>query len=462
MRQVELDVQVVVAERVVLGRVEHLEQGRRRVAAPVGADLVDLVEHDHRVHRAGIAQRAHQPPRQGADVRAPVAADLGLVADAAERHADELPPGRARDRLADRGLAGARRADQRQDDARAAVVGDAPLGAQLAHGQVLGDALLHVLEAGVVGVEHLARVHRIEPLLGALRPRHGDQPVEVGADHRRLAGLVAHPLQPAELALGLLAHGVGHPGLGDLGAVLLGDGRVVLAQLLADGVHLAPQQILALLLLRAGLDVLADALSDLELGQPAALEVERQRQPLDDVDGLEQLDLLLVGEVGRVAGRVGECARLGDRADERRHAAVVAAQLEDLLDGGAVLALELARLGRRRNLVGALLDLDPQAPLRVGLGGAGDAAVQRRELDGADAAGQSHALAHLGDDADLGVVALVTRDEQHLRLVPWIDRQGHFHAGEDDGVFEGDQKKFWHDRSIAQIVEVVKHPPSPL
>ena len=56
--EVELDVEVVVAERVVLGRVEHLEQGRRRVAAPIGADLVDLVEHDHRVHRPRVAQSA--------------------------------------------------------------------------------------------------------------------------------------------------------------------------------------------------------------------------------------------------------------------------------------------------------------------------------------------------------------------------------------------------------------------
>ena len=49
--EVELDVEVVVAERVVLRRVEHLEQRGRRVAAPVGADLVDLVEQDDRVHR---------------------------------------------------------------------------------------------------------------------------------------------------------------------------------------------------------------------------------------------------------------------------------------------------------------------------------------------------------------------------------------------------------------------------
>jgi hypothetical protein len=215
-----------------------------------------------------------------------VAPDLGLVADAAERHADELAPGRARDRLADRRLAGARRADQREDDAGAAVVGDAALDPQLAHRQVLGDALLHVLEAGVIGVEHLARVHRVEPLLGALRPRHRDQPVEVRADHRRLAGLLAHPLEPAELALRLLADGVGHAGLLDLGAVLLGDRRVVLAELLADGVHLPPQQVLALLLLGAGLDVLADALADLKLGQAAALQLERQREPVDDVDRL--------------------------------------------------------------------------------------------------------------------------------------------------------------------------------
>ena len=50
--EVQLDVQVVVAEAVVLRRVEHLEQRRRGVAAPVRADLVDLVQQDHRVHRA--------------------------------------------------------------------------------------------------------------------------------------------------------------------------------------------------------------------------------------------------------------------------------------------------------------------------------------------------------------------------------------------------------------------------
>jgi hypothetical protein len=123
--EVELHVEVVVAERVVLRRVEHLEQGRAGVAAPVGADLVDLVEHDHRVHRPGVPEGADEPARQGADVRAPVTADLGLVADAAERHADELASGRARDRLADRGLARSGRPDQREDGAALLVLRDA-------------------------------------------------------------------------------------------------------------------------------------------------------------------------------------------------------------------------------------------------------------------------------------------------------------------------------------------------
>ena len=120
----------------------------------------------------------------------------------------------------------------------------------------------------MVGVEHLARVLRIEPLLGSLRPRHRQQPVEIGADHRRLGVRVAQPLEARQLALGLLAHRVGHAGVGDLLAVVLGDRAVVLAELLADRVHLLAQEVVALLLLGAVLDVLADALAHLQLGQP--------------------------------------------------------------------------------------------------------------------------------------------------------------------------------------------------
>src|SRR5207247_5330884 len=140
-------------------------------------------------------------PWQGADVGAAVTADLRLVVHAAERHAHELASERARDRLADRRLPNAGRSDEREDRAGAPVLVDAALGAQLAHGQVLDDPVLDVAEAGVVGVEHLPRVRRIETLVRALGPRHREQPVEVVADHLRLRRALADLLEARELAL---------------------------------------------------------------------------------------------------------------------------------------------------------------------------------------------------------------------------------------------------------------------
>ena len=94
-----------------------------------------------------IARRASQSS-------SPMAADLGLVAHAAERHADELAAEGAGDRLAERRLADAGRPDERQDHAGALVL-DLALAAELADGQVLEDARLDVLHAGVVGLENL-------------------------------------------------------------------------------------------------------------------------------------------------------------------------------------------------------------------------------------------------------------------------------------------------------------------
>ena len=170
---------------------------------------------------------------------------------------------------------------------------DPALLAQLAHGDVLDDPVLHVLETLVIRVEHLTGVHGVEALLGALAPRHGEDPVEVVADHRRLGRAVALAVEPGELALDLLADLLGQLRLLQLAPVLLDDGRVVLAELLPDRVHLTPQDVLALLLRGALLDVVADAAAHLHLCEAFALQLDRQREPLLDVQRLEQLDLLL-------------------------------------------------------------------------------------------------------------------------------------------------------------------------
>ena len=81
-------------------RIEDLEHRARRVAAPVRAHFVDLVDHEHGVARLGVAERADDGSGHGSDVRAPVAAELRLVADAPYGDADELASERLRDRLA--------------------------------------------------------------------------------------------------------------------------------------------------------------------------------------------------------------------------------------------------------------------------------------------------------------------------------------------------------------------------
>ena len=163
-RQVEGQVEVVVAEARVLLGVEHLEHRAGGVAAEVGAHLVDLVDHQHRVVGLGVAQRADDRPGHRADVGAPVAADLRLVAHPAHRQPLEGAAHRRGHRLAQRGLAHAGGPDE-AEDRRAGVV------LELAHGQELEDAVLDPLDVVVVGVEHLARVGEVEVVVGGLGPR---------------------------------------------------------------------------------------------------------------------------------------------------------------------------------------------------------------------------------------------------------------------------------------------------
>jgi hypothetical protein len=83
-REVVRDLEVVIGEGVVLLGVEDLEQRRRRIAAEVVPDLVDLVEHEHGVGRARLLHALDDLARERADVGAAVTADGGLVVHAAE------------------------------------------------------------------------------------------------------------------------------------------------------------------------------------------------------------------------------------------------------------------------------------------------------------------------------------------------------------------------------------------
>ena len=98
------------------------------------------------------------------DISPPMALDLRDVRQPAHREPEELPVQRARDGLADRGLAHAGRAGEADDLALHRP-------AELAHGKELEDAVLDVLQPVVVLVEDTLGVGDRVVLTGVLAPR---------------------------------------------------------------------------------------------------------------------------------------------------------------------------------------------------------------------------------------------------------------------------------------------------
>ena len=170
LREVVVELEVVVVKRAVLFGVQNLEHGRGGVAVQVPAQLVDLVEDEERVGGARLLQVLDDPARHGADVGLAVAADFGFIPHAAEGHADILPAERLGDGLAERSLADARGAVQAND-------GGLHVALQLEYGEVLDDALLDLFQSIVVLIEDLLGVGEVEVVLGGDVPGQVEQEV---------------------------------------------------------------------------------------------------------------------------------------------------------------------------------------------------------------------------------------------------------------------------------------------
>ena len=355
----------MVPERRVLLRVEHLEQRRRRVAPEVVAELVDLVQHEHRVLRLAPPEPLDDLTGQGADVRSPVTADLGLVADPAERDPVELPPQRPRDRPAERRLADAGRAHEAEDRGLA-------LGPELPHREVLQEALLDLGQAPVVLVEHLAGPAEIDVVRGLLPPREGNEPLEVGAGDRVLGRRRRHLLEAAQLTQRLAVRLLRHPGRLDLLPQLgqLVGALVAFAQLLLDRLQLLPQVVLPLRLGHLALNLRVDLRPELQdLGFLREGAHERLQARLH-VGRLEERLALDGGQGGQHRrDQVDRPPRVAGAGDERQQVVGQGrGQLDDPLEERERLAperLSLDVVGRRHDV---RHPLDPGPEVRRGLG----------------------------------------------------------------------------------------------
>ena len=385
-----------------------------------------------------------------------MAADLGLVVDAAEAHPHELAAHRPGDALAQARLAHAGWADEGEDRA-ADLVGEGT------HSEVFEDSFLDLVEAVVVLVEDPGGFLDIELIVCGRVPRQADEPIHVGPDDPDLGRGGGDPAHPVDFLDGPGLDLLGHAGRFDLLAKLVDLGllRVVLTQLALDGLELLAQDVLALGLVHLGLDLGLDPALELEDLDLVREEVGDELEALDDVDRLEHLLALLGGHVRAVGDHVGQQARFadvagGDRglgrdrgpagdvlldlgldgAHQRLDLEAVGALVGELLDGGAEV-----RLGRREAV-------DAQAPLA--LDDRADGAVLElhdlgdlgQRADGVELGGivdvflLGLALGHQRDRAALGDRGIERTD---ALLAANLERDDHL--GEDDGLPERDERE---------------------
>ena len=431
----------------VLFRIEHFQQGRRRIATEIGAHLVDFIEQEQGIAHADFRQRLQNLARHRADVGAAMAADFRFVAYAAQGHAHELAVRRAGDGLAQRGLADARRTDKAQD--RRFELVDA-----LLHREVFQDAFLDLVEAVVVAFEHFFRIRQVVIDLGFLFPWQVDQGVDVVAHDGGFGRHRRHQLEFFQLVGGFVERFLRHLGRSDFFLQLVEVGAIfALAQFFLDRLDLLVQVVLALRLFHLALDAAADALFHL---QDVEFAFELAQQVLEALGHAEnfQDDLFLLQLQGQMRShRVGQAAGIIDarqgREDFRWNLFVQFDVLVELLHDRAAHGFDfrlVARLGLERRQVGdevrrRIADVVDTGTLRA----------FDQHLDGA--IGQLQHLQNIGDTANFidirrrrlvlrgcflsgkhDALALLHRSFQRLDRLWTANEQRYHHMRENDDI----------------------------
>src|ERR1035437_1197155 len=168
-REIVIDIEVMVAKRVVLFGIKHLEQCGTWIAAEITSELINLVEQQDRICRAGAFHQLNDLSRHRTDVCPAMTADLGFVVYAAKGKANKLSACRSRDRFAQRCLSDAGGADEAEDRSARILY-------QLTNGEEFEDPFLYLFKPVMVLVEYSFGFAEVRDLVGARLPRHIDEP----------------------------------------------------------------------------------------------------------------------------------------------------------------------------------------------------------------------------------------------------------------------------------------------
>ncbi|OQA96453.1 MAG: hypothetical protein BWY25_02248 [Chloroflexi bacterium ADurb.Bin222] len=164
------------------------------------------------------------------------------------------------------------------------------------------------------GLEHLRRIFQVEIVHRGLEPWQREQPIEIGADDADFGRHRGQHRQPPQLLLRPLPHVLGQFGLlqllAQLGDLLHED--VGFAQLALNRAHLLTEEVLPLraihFLLHPRLDLILQ-LQDVQLARQLRADL---LQPLNRVEGLQNLLALLDVQIHHLRDEIRQRPRLLD------------------------------------------------------------------------------------------------------------------------------------------------------
>ena len=232
-----------------------------------------------------------------------MAADFGFVTHAAERNPDKLAASRMADGHRQGSLAHAGRSDEAENRALGILH-------QLAYGKKLEDALFDLVEAVVFFIQDLFRGFDVANFLRFLFPRYCEQPIEIIAADRGLRGHRRHKLQALQLLDGLLMDFLGHPGGVDLLFQLVDFVLLAAPQFFLNGLKLFVQVVLFLCPLHLALHARIDVAVDIQLFQLDFQDVADAIQPLEGINGFEQILLFIHRQLQVGGNRIRQARRI--------------------------------------------------------------------------------------------------------------------------------------------------------
>ena len=303
--KVHLHFQIMVSECGVLLRIQHFQEGIRRVSSEVIGHLVDLIQKKQRISCLGLSHAVDDSAWDTAHIGSSVSPDFRFIPHATKGHAHEVSVHGSGYGLGDGCLTHPWRSYQTDDGSLHSLGG-------VLHCQVLDDSVLHILQPIVVRFQNLSGLDDVQIVFGFLVPWKIDEPVQIGSDDAAFRAVAAAVSETVQLIEGLLLGFLGHLGLLDLfliGEELLGV-FIILAQFILDGLQLLAKIVFLLHLVDVAFDLGADLLFDFRDFQFLVDDHQKLFQSFLDVKRHKKILLVLRFQHQVRCHRVAEPARV--------------------------------------------------------------------------------------------------------------------------------------------------------